>query len=192
VLIKKEKGIFWGPTSMVPNFKDAGDMLKNFAWFVGLGEKPKIERYTYWEKFDYWAVFWGVTIIGSSGYAMWFAPFFARFLPGWALNAAQIIHSEEALLAVMFIFSIHFINAHLRPDCFPMDMAIFTGKITEEEFKTRHPQEFERLKAEGKLDEKLTTKPEKSLIVLSQVIGFLAIAVGLILLVLTVVAYFRE
>src|SRR5581483_947276 len=79
----------------------------------------KFERYAYWEKFDYWAVFWGMVVIGFSGYAMWFAPFFARFLPGWALNAALVIHSEEGLLAILFIFSIHFVNTHLRPDSFP-------------------------------------------------------------------------
>lgn len=192
VLVRKEKGIFWGPTSMVPNFKDLRDMLQNFGWFVGIGRKPGIERYSYWEKFDYWAVFWGMMIIGFSGYAMWFAPFFAQFLPGWALNAAQIVHSEEALLAVLFIFSIHFINAHLRPDCFPMDMAIFTGKMTEEEFKERHPEEYKRLAAEGRLEEKLTTKPEKWLVNFSRFVGFLAIFIGLVLLVLTLRAYMRE
>ena len=65
-------------------------------WFLGLGPKPQFDRYAYWEKFDYWAVFWGMIVIGFSGYAMWFAPFFAHFLPGWALNAVLVIHSEEA------------------------------------------------------------------------------------------------
>jgi cytochrome b subunit of formate dehydrogenase len=94
-LIHREKGIFWGPTSMVANWKDVKDLVAHMRWFLGLGPKPKFERYAYWEKFDYWAVFWGMVVIGFSGYAMWFAPFFARFLPGWALNAALIIHSEE-------------------------------------------------------------------------------------------------
>ena len=108
-----------GRTSMVANWKDAKDLFGHLRWFVGLGPKPKFERYAYWEKFDYWAVFWGMIVIGFSGYAMWFAPFFAHFLPGWALNAVLVIHSEEGLLAILFIFSIHFVNTHLRPDSFP-------------------------------------------------------------------------
>ena len=86
-LLHREKGIFWGPTSMVANWKDVKDLFGHMRWFLGLGPKPQFERYAYWEKFDYWAVFWGMIIIGFSGYAMWFAPFFAHFLPGWALNA---------------------------------------------------------------------------------------------------------
>jgi cytochrome b subunit of formate dehydrogenase len=125
--VNREKGIFWGNTSMVANWKDAKDLAAHMRYFIGLGPKPQFERYAYWEKFDYWAVFWGMIVIGFSGYAMWFAPFFAHFLPGWALNAALVIHSEEGLLAILFIFSIHFVNTHLRPGSFPMDMVIFTG-----------------------------------------------------------------
>src|SRR5579863_423313 len=103
-IINREKGIFWGPTSMVANWKDVKDLFGHMRWFLGLGPKPQFERYAYWEKFDYWAVFWGMIVIGFSGYAMWFAPFFAHFLPGWALNAGVVRHSEEGLLAILFIF----------------------------------------------------------------------------------------
>ena len=127
---------------MVANWKDVQDVVGHLRWFVGLGPKPQFERYAYWEKFDYWAVFWGMIVIGFSGYAMWFAPFFAKFLPGWALNAVLVIHGEEALLAILFIFSIHFVNTHLRPDSFPMDMVIFTGKETDEEFQKKRTLEY--------------------------------------------------
>ena len=85
-VVHREKGVFWGPTSMVANWKDVKDLFGHLRWFVGLGPKPQFDRYAYWEKFDYWAVFWGMIVIGFSGYAMWFAPFFAHFLPGWALE----------------------------------------------------------------------------------------------------------
>ena len=124
------------------------------------GPKPQFDRYAYWEKFDYWAVFWGMIVIGFSGYAMWFAPFFARFLPGWALNAVLVIHSEEGLLAILFIFSIHFVNTHLRPDSFPMDMVVFTGVESEEEFKHKRPLEYERLVKDGKLEARLGEAPQ--------------------------------
>ncbi|HSY02714.1 MAG TPA: cytochrome b/b6 domain-containing protein [Acidobacteriaceae bacterium] len=188
-LMSREKGIFWGPTSMVGNWKDVKDLFGHMRWFLGLGPKPKFERYAYWEKFDYWAVFWGMVVIGFSGYAMWFAPFFARFLPGWALNAALVIHSEEGLLAILFIFSIHFVNTHLRPDSFPMDMVIFTGRESEEEFKNRRPDEYKRMMSEGKSATRITDAPQPWLINFSRVVGFTAILIGLTLLILTLTAY---
>ncbi len=191
LLVRKEKGILWGPTSMVPNLKDLKDIFHNFRWFFGLGPKPTVERYAYWEKFDYWAVFWGMVIIGSSGYVMWFGTFFGRFLPAWALNAVQIVHGEEALLAITFIFSIHFVNSHLRPECFPMDTAIFTGVISEEEFKKRHTEEYNRLVAEGKLEEKLAVNASTGFLTFSKVMGFTAVFIGIVLLILTVSAYLR-
>ena len=189
-LVHREKGIFWGPTSMVPNWKDVKDVVGHLRWFVGLGPKPQFERYAYWEKFDYWAVFWGMIVIGFSGYAMWFAPFFARFLPGWALNAVLVIHGEEALLAILFIFSIHFVNTHLRPDSFPMDMVIFTGKETEEEFSKKRTLEYERLAAQGKLEARVGDKPVYWWENFARVVGFTAILIGLVLLVLTLIGYF--
>ena len=191
-IIHREKGIFWGATSMVANWKDVKDLFGHIRWFLGLGPKPKFDRYAYWEKFDYWAVFWGMIVIGFSGYAMWFAPFFARFLPGWALNAVLVIHSEEGLLAILFIFSIHFVNTHLRPDSFPMDMVVFTGVESEEEFKTKRPLEYQRLEAQGKLEARVAEAPGIWQINFSKVVGFTAIVIGLVLLVLTLSAYLRE
>ena len=188
--INREKGIFWGPTSMVANWKDAKDLVGHLRWFVGLGPKPKFDRYAYWEKFDYWAVFWGMVVIGFSGYAMWFAPFFAHFLPGWALNAVLVIHSEEGLLAILFIFSTHFVNTHLRPDSFPIDMVVFTGVESEEEFELKRPLEYQRLKAAGKLESRIGVAPPTWLTNFSRVVGFTAVFIGLLLLVLTLTAYF--
>ena len=85
------------------------------------GRGPQYGRWTYWEKFDYFAVFWGIAVIGSTGLMLWFPEFFTRLLPGWLINVATIIHSDEALLATGFIFTVHFFNTHLRPEKFPMD-----------------------------------------------------------------------
>ena len=189
-ILHRQKGIFWGPDSMVANWKDVKDLVGHLSWFVGMGKRPQFDRYAYWEKFDYWAVFWGMIVIGFSGYAMWFAPFFAHFLPGWALNAVLVIHSEEGLLAILFIFSIHFVNTHLRPDSFPMDMVVFTGVESEEEFKHKRPLEYERLVKEGKLEARLGEAPQAWLVNFSRVVGTIAIAFGLILLALTLSAYF--
>ena len=185
-LFRREKGIFWGATSMVANWKDAKDMFNHMRWMVGLGPKPQFERYAYWEKFDYWAVFWGMIVIGFSGYAMWFAPFFARFLPGWALNAALVIHSEEGLLAILFIFSIHFVNTHLRPDSFPMDMVIFTGRVSEHDLQEERPAEYAREAAAGRLAD--AGPPSRRAWLIGRLIGTTAVVVGLSLVALILYA----
>ena len=147
-----ERNLLWGPDSFVPRPKDLVDMIQHFRWFLGMGPRPQFDRYTYWEKFDYWAVFWGMGVIGFSGLLMWFPEFFLTFLPGWTLNVALIVHSEEALLAMLFIFTVHFFNGHLRPEKFPMDPVIFTGEMTVEELRHERPAEYERLVAQGRLE----------------------------------------
>ena len=76
------------------------------------------------EAIDAFAFFWGMFAIGGSGLLLWFPEFFGHFLPGWIFNVAIIVHSDEALLASGFIFTVHFFNTHFRPGKFPMDMVI--------------------------------------------------------------------
>ena len=186
VLVDKDYSIFWGPTSLVPQPRDLSDILQHFAWFVGRGQRPAFDRYTYWEKFDYWAVFWGMGIIGGSGLMLWFPEVFAWLLPGWMFNIALLVHGEEALLAVGFIFTIHFFNGHLRPEKFPMDMVIFTGRVTEEELRHERPAEYARLVESGDLA--TVTEPTPSTLTIGRVVGSLAVATGLILVGLIVFA----
>jgi hypothetical protein len=122
--------MFWGSNSMVPQPHDVAQIYQHFRYFFGLGPRPRFGRWAYWEKFDYWAVFWGVGVIGASGLMLWFPTLFSQFLPGWVFNIAIIVHSDEALLATGFIFTVHFFNSHLRPEKFPMDPVIFTGRWT--------------------------------------------------------------
>jgi cytochrome b subunit of formate dehydrogenase len=183
--------LLWGPDSMVPQPKDVRDVVQQFEWFFGRSQRPRFERYSYMEKFDYWAVFWGVAIIGASGLLLWFPTFFARFLPGWAFNVATIIHGDEALLATSFIFTIHFFNVHLRPEKFPIDTVIFTGRATSEYMKEEHPLEYQRAEATGALNARLAPSPSRTVRGWSIVLGFAALAVGLALIVLVVWALLR-
>ncbi len=141
--------------SMMFNKKDFKDFFATMKWFIGLGKRPDYGRWTYWEKFDYFAVFWGVFIIGSSGLLLWFPEFFTNIFPGWLINVATIIHSDEALLAIGFIFTIHFFNTHLRPESFPMDKVIFTGLLPLEEFKNDRPIEYQEMKKNGTLEKNI-------------------------------------
>ena len=173
---------FFGPNSMIPNLKDGQDMLGMFKWFFGKGPRPQFDRWTYWEKFDYWAPFWGVTIIGVSGLVMWLPNVFGAFLPGWVFNVAAIFHGEEAFLAVVFLFTVHFFNNHFRPDKFPLEVVMFTGTFSLEEFKHEHPLEYQRLVDTGELEGRLVEAPSPAKMTASRVLGFTLIAIGLILL----------
>jgi cytochrome b subunit of formate dehydrogenase len=192
IVVKREYSLVWGPRSMVPRWKDIQDFFGNIMWFLHLGPKPKFDRYAYWDKVDYWAVFWGMAIIGLSGYAMWFGSFFARIIPGSWLNIALLIHGEEAILAVGFIFTIHFFNTHLRPDSFPMDLTIFTGRLSEEELKSKHPEEYERLVANGGLKALEVEAPPRWMKNFAWSIGSLAIVGGVIMVVFMAVAFIKE
>lgn len=192
IIFRREYSLLWGPKSMTPNLKDIRDMGEQFKWYFFRGPRPQMGRWAYWEKFDYWAVFWGMGIIGFSGYAMWFAPFFAKFIPGSWLNIALLIHGEEAILAVSFIFAIHFFNTHLRPDDFPMDLTIFTGSQTEEELKHRHPEEYQQLVESGQLEKLRVSGPPKWLKNFGWLSGTAAILIGFIFLILTVVSFVKD
>lgn len=180
-VIERKYSILYGPDSMIPRWQDIVDLFNMIRWFLYLGPRPQLDRWTYWEKFDYFAVFWGVPVIGLSGLILWFPTFFTRFLPGEWLNVAMIVHGEEALLATAFIFAFHFFHNHLRPENFPMDTVIFTGKMTLARFKEERRTEYERLVSEGKLDEVLTEPPTKRARVLSKVFGFIAYIAGLLM-----------
>lgn len=181
-----------GPNSMVPWIKDLKDVIGHILWFLGMGERPKFDRFTYWEKFDYFAVFWGVGIIGFSGLTLWFPEFFAQFLPGWAFNIAIILHSDEALLAAGFIFTIHFFNTHLRPEKFPLDHVIFTGRISEEEFKHERPLEYQRMRDAGRLETLETTPPTPTSLMWARIVGFIAYGAGLIMILFIIYSAVKE
>jgi cytochrome b subunit of formate dehydrogenase len=178
--------VLWGPNSLMPQPKDIVDIWQHMKYFLGMGPRPQFDRYTYWEKFDYMAVFWGMFIIGGSGLLLWFAIPLSAWLPGWIFNIATLVHGEEALLAVGFIFTIHFFNGHLRPEKFPMDMVIFTGRISDHELREERPLEYERLKREGRLASIEDTPPAAGAVAFGRIIGGTALVLGLITVVLII------
>ncbi len=181
-----------GPDSLVPKFSDIGEFVATMKWFLGRGPAPRYGRWTYWEKFDYMAVFWGVVVIGSTGLCLWFPEFFTRLLPGWSINVATIIHSDEALLATGFIFTIHFFNTHFRPEKFPMDPVIFTGSMSLAELKHDRPELYERLQQSGELEKHLVDPPSPAFSRLVRVFGLTALTVGLTLAALIIYALIKS
>ncbi|MBJ6724719.1 cytochrome c3 family protein [Geomesophilobacter sediminis] len=195
LFIRKDlKGNFFqklfGPESLCPNLRDINDVAAMVRWFFFKGPKPTFERWTYWEKFDFLAVFWGMFAIGGSGLMLALPELFGSFLPGWAFNVATIIHSDEALLATGFIFSVHFFNTHGRPEKFPMDFVIFNGQMSKHEFVEERGDQWARYEQEG-ITEKFAAKRSSGIVYdfLLKTFGFTAVFIGCALMALMIYAF---
>ncbi|NWG02783.1 MAG: cytochrome C [Syntrophaceae bacterium] len=175
---------FFGPDSLFPRWKDVKDLISMFRWFLNRGSMPKFDRWTYWEKFDFLAVFWGMFTIGLTGLMLWFRGFFSIFLPGWILNMATIVHSDEALLAAGFIFTVHFFNNHFRPSNFPINTVIFTGRLPKYKLIEERQEQYERMLAEGTLEIHKDKYPSITAELFSEIIGFFMLFIGLLCLFL--------
>ena len=183
IVIKKQTFELFGPDSLIPSWQDLADIGKNVRWFLYLGPKPSLDRWTYWEKFDYWAVFWGIAIIGVSGLFLAAPSFWTSFVPGVGVNVAFVVHGEEALLATGFIFIFHFFHNHMRPENFPVDLTIFTGRLPLERFKEERPLQYQRLVDEERLDDLLVGPPSRFATFTAAVFGAAVIITGIGLVV---------
>ena len=173
----------FGPDSLVPNLQDARNLGRRILWFFGLGSAPKLDRWAYWEKFDYWAVFWGLPLLAVTGLMLMYPVATSRILPGWSLNVAGLLHEAEAILAVGYIFIIHFFIGHLRPFSFPMNEAMFAGSVKLKEVMEEKPAWVERLKAEGKLEVSKAVPPAIWYRIIYFIFGYSALAFGVYLLI---------
>lgn len=143
LMTPKGRREFW---ELLPRPKDVRDFWQNLKQMLGLTqERPRYGRYSYIEKFDYWAVYWGMVIMIGSGLILWFNNFALSYLPLYAVHIAREAHSDEAMLATLAIVVWHWYNAHLNPSIFPFNPTIFTGKISEERMIEEHPLEYEQL-----------------------------------------------
>ena len=131
---------------LIPGPKDLRDLLQMLRYFTGRSEeKPKFDRFSYVEKFDYWAVYWGMVIMIGSGSLLWFEEISLRLFPKYVLDIAKEAHSDEALLATLAIIIWHFYNVHFNPSKFPMNKVWLTGRLSEEEMLEEHPLEYEEI-----------------------------------------------
>lgn len=181
------KAMLWGPDSLVPGPQDALDFIRQWGYFFGVAKRPRFGRYSYMEKLDYWGEIWGYFVIGGSGLLLWFPVFFGAFLPGWIFNVATVFHGYEALIAICFLFAIHFFNVHLRPDKFPMDAVMFTGRATVEYMEEEHPGIADAIAAKSSLEPSASIQtpdhpappPGARATLVAAVFGHLALAGGL-------------
>jgi len=176
------------PDSLVPSRQDVKNLGQKIRWFFGLGPPPVFDRWTYWEKFDYWAVFWGLPLLGVTGLLLMYPVGVSRLLPGWMLNVLILLHRAEALLAMLYIFIVHFSIGHLRRGMFPMNECMFAGCVEVEKELHEKPLWITRLKQEGRLKEIAVAGPPGWYRVLYFIFGYSALAVGLYLL-LNIIIY---
>ena len=131
--------------ALVPRPRDVAHLTHNLCYFVGLTRRgPQFDRFSYVEKFDYWAVYWGIVVMVGSGLMLWAPEISMHYLPKFAMDIAQAIHSDEALLAATAIIIWHFYNVHFGPEHFPFNWAWITGRVSVEKMQKYHPLEYAR------------------------------------------------
>ncbi len=135
---------------LVPRPRDLFDIISNFRYFLGLrAERPKFDKFSYVEKFDYWAVYWGMFVMAGSGMILWFPEFCSQYVKIDIIRIAYIAHSDEALLAFLAITCWHMYNVHLNPRCFPMNKVWYTGELSREEMHEEHALAYEHALAKA-------------------------------------------
>jgi len=134
--------------TMWPGKKDFLDFFDTIRHYAGLRkDPPQYARFNWKEKFDYFAVYWGMPIMVLSGLVLWFPVFFGNRLTDLGLGVAYIAHSDEALLAFLAILMWHLYNTHFDPEHFPMSSVWLSGALTESEMEREHPLEKAKLDA---------------------------------------------
>lgn len=141
--------------ALLPKIKDVQDVYGNVLHFFGLSERRAMfGRFSYIEKFDYWAVYWGMVIMITTGMVLWQYELVMAYMPKLFIDIAREVHSDEALLATLAIVVWHMYNAHFNPDHFPMNRVWLTGKLTAKQMKHHHPLLYEEIMARrAKLDQ---------------------------------------
>lgn len=130
--------------TMLPTIRDITNAWNIFLYNLKMRQsKPQQGRYTFDEKFEYWAFVWGTIVMGLTGFMLWNPIITAKVLPGIFIPAAKAAHSGEALLAVLAIAIWHFYNVHIKH----LNKSMFTGYLSEHEMLEEHPIELADIKA---------------------------------------------
>jgi cytochrome b subunit of formate dehydrogenase len=138
---------------MLPRWKDMVDAFINVLHIAGLSKRKALfDRFSYIEKAEYWALVWGVLLMGATGIVLWFENYFMGLITKLGWDVARTIHFYEACLATLAILVWHFYFVLFNPDIYPMNTTWLTGKISEEEMAEEHPLELARLQSQDKPD----------------------------------------
>lgn len=140
---------------LFPGFQDAKDMLANLRYFLVPGAtKARFGRFGYPEKLEYWAVVWGVLVMGLTGILIWFKMEITQWMPRWVVDVAITVHLYEAILAVSAIIIWHLYHVIFDPDVYPMNWAWWDGRVSAHHYKEEHPLDPEGPDGREKAGEK--------------------------------------
>jgi cytochrome b subunit of formate dehydrogenase len=173
----------FGPDSLVPVWRDLKEFGQRLLWFTGLSGNVRFERWTYYEKFDYWAVFWGIPILFFTGLMLIYPLEASRLVPGWTLNLAALVHRAEAVLAVTYIVFVHLVIGHFRRSTLPLNDAMFSGSVSLHHLEQEKPDWLDRLKATGRMTGLAVAAPALWFRVVYFLFGYAIIALGLYLVI---------
>lgn len=141
------------PPTMMVTRQDFHDTVDSLRYYLGkLPAPPRFGRYSYHQKFEYWGMIFGSLIMVLTGFVLYFPILTSRILPAEVIPACKVMHSQEAMLALLIVIIWHMYNAHLSPEVFPADLSIFTGRISKERLESEHPLESEELGGEEVAD----------------------------------------
>lgn len=144
---------------MVPNKKDLRDVIHSWKYLLYFTNRPpRYDRMSWREKFDYFAPYWGIPVLGPAGVILWWHNEVSHAAPGIVMNAAYIMHTDEALLAILFIFFVHWYNVHYAPEKFPAAKVWLTGYLTEAEMIHEHYNDYVKVMIEAGLENEI--KPQ--------------------------------
>ncbi|HEX9029359.1 MAG TPA: cytochrome b/b6 domain-containing protein [Anaerolineales bacterium] len=130
--------------TMLPGIKDATDAIQAAKYNLGLStQEPKLPRYNFAEKAEYWAMIWGLVLMGLTGFMLWNPLLTTRILPGDFIPAAKAAHGYEALLAVLAIILWHFYNVHIKF----WNWSMIKGSLSEHQMEEEHGQELQDIEA---------------------------------------------
>ena len=162
-----------GPTwDMMPGRKDIADAVHHALWLVGLRQdRPRYGRYSYLEKFEYFAVFWGFVVMGGSGLVILFPGVATHYMPRWAVDALRVVHSNEAFVALLSLAFGHFFAVHFAPGVFPGSMVWLDGTTTVAHMAEEHPLELEAMGIAAPPEHHAVTARER-LILIMEMVGY--------------------
>ena len=147
---------------LIPKLQDVTDAIGVMKYNLGISPtKPKLGRFSYVEKSEYWALVWGTIVMTATGIILWFDNTFLGLLTKLWWDVAQTVHYYEAWLATLAIIVWHFYFVIFNPDTYPINLAFWKGTLTEEEMQEEHPLELEEIKRQEMLQDLTKSSPSR-------------------------------
>jgi formate dehydrogenase gamma subunit len=133
------------PGHILPTFQDVRDAGQMLRYLLFLRKtKPSFGKYNFEQKVTYWFLFFSIGIMVITGLILLFPVTVTRWLPGSVVPASKMAHSTEAIVTAIFVVIWHFYHVHIER----LNLSVFTGRLSEQEMRTYHSEEFEHLTGE--------------------------------------------